>query len=135
MAEASSLLDQSKAQARLAAARVATAEADRETAVATLDQTEGDVVGSWPIASSPRSSTPGSRTSPTAGRSSGLVDEQERDLQAAVAAERTARLAVQTAWAKLNGAAAGLEHAKADTGVARRRSAWRSLAWPRPGST
>jgi multidrug resistance efflux pump len=43
VAEASSLLDQVKAQARQAAARVRTAEADRQTAAALLAQSESDV--------------------------------------------------------------------------------------------
>ena len=119
VAEASSLLDQAKAQARLAAARVKTSEADRETAVATLAQTEGDV--DRLVAHRRLAEKQYARIKDLAERRAvelKLVDEQEHDLQAAAAAERTARLMVQTARAKLNGAAASLEHARADQSVA-----------------
>jgi RND family efflux transporter MFP subunit len=48
----------------------------------------------------------------------GQPPREVHDLEAAVAGERTARLAVETARAKLNGAVAALEHAKAHRDVA-----------------
>jgi RND family efflux transporter MFP subunit len=48
-----------------------------------------------------------------------LVDEQMRDLEAAVAADKTARIAVRTAKARLAGASARVDQARADAVAAR----------------
>jgi RND family efflux transporter MFP subunit len=119
VAEASSLLEQAKAQARQAVARVRCAEADRETAAATLAQVEADV--DRLVANRELAEKQYVRIKALADRLAiepKLVDEQQHDLDAALVAERTARLAVRTARARLSGAAAALDQAKADQAVA-----------------
>jgi RND family efflux transporter MFP subunit len=119
VAEASSLLNQARAQARQASARVKTASADRDAAAAMLAQTEADV--DRLVANRQLAEKQFSRISDLAAREAVervLVDEQRHDLDSAVAAERTARLAVDTARAKLSGASANLERAGADLEVA-----------------
>ena len=118
--EAAAILDQSKAQARQAEAQVRAAEAERETAAATVAQTEADVdrlVANRRLAESQYARVKSLyERNATAER---LVDEQQRDMEAAVAAERTSHLAVLTAKARLAGSTAKVELARADVAEAR----------------
>ncbi|WP_406696254.1 efflux RND transporter periplasmic adaptor subunit [Singulisphaera sp. Ch08] len=112
---AAAMLEQAKAKALQAAAKVDAMDAERETAVATVAQTEADIdrlSSSLRLAESQytrikslfeRNAVPQS-----------VVDENLNAVQAAKAAEKTAHLTVQTAKAKLAGAVARVEEAKAD---------------------
>lgn len=113
------MLEQAKAKALQAEAKVDAMNAERESAVATVAQTESDIdrlVSSLRLAESQyerirslfeRSAVPKS-----------VVDENLNGVAAAKAAEKTARLTVQTAKAKLAGAEARVVQAKADVAEA-----------------
>lgn len=119
VAEAAALLEQARAQALQAAARIRTAEAERETADAALDQSEADVARL--VAGRELAQKQYTRIRDLAGRNAiegRLVDEEKNRLDTALAAEKTAQLAVATARAKRSGADAALEQARADRDVA-----------------
>jgi RND family efflux transporter MFP subunit len=119
-AEAEALLEQARSRARQAEARVKAMEAAHETTKAAVAQAVGDVdrlVAGLRLAESQYA-----RVKDLSDRKAvdvRLVDEQRRDLETAVAAEKTGRLAVETAKSKVAEAAANIEGAKADVAEAR----------------
>lgn len=118
--EAEATLEQAKAQAKQAEARVKAAEADRETAAAALAQTEADVdkfVANRRLAEAQYARIADLHQRKAVPKK--LLDEQQRDLDSAVAAEKTARLAVRTAKARTLGSAAKVDQAQADLAEAR----------------
>lgn len=120
VAEAEAMLAQSKAQAAQADALVKTMEADRDTAKATVAQTEADierVVANRRLTEAQFARLKALHEQKAVDKR--LVDEHQRDFEAAVAAEKTARLAVQTAQSRLTGASAKVEQARADVDAAR----------------
>ena len=94
-------------------------------------------IGSWPTASSPRSSTPGSRTSPSGARSSrSSSTSRNTTCEAAVGGRADGPAGgPDRAGQARRGGRQGRAGAGPIRPWPRRRSAWPSLAWPRPGST
>ena len=118
--EASALLEQSKAQALQMEAKVKAMEAERATSAATMAQTESDIdrfVANRRLAESQLTRVRGLYERSAIEKR--LVDEQERELEAAVVAERTGRLAVLTARARSLGAEAKVDQARADVAEAK----------------
>lgn len=117
---ASAGLEQSKAKALQAEAQLAASVAERETFAAAVAQTESDidrVVANRKMTESQYERIKGlHERKAIEGR---LVDEHRRDLDGAIANERTANLAVQTAKARLAGAMAKIELSRADLVEAR----------------
>lgn len=119
-AEAAALFDQAKAQALQAESKVKTAEADRDAAEATAAQCESDVDRF--VASKRLAEAQYTRVKQLVEERAvdvRLRDEQKRDFESAVAAERTAQLRTQTARAELAAADSRVEQAKADVVAAR----------------
>ncbi|MGH7136238.1 MAG: efflux RND transporter periplasmic adaptor subunit, partial [Pirellulales bacterium] len=119
-AEAAALFDQAMAQALQAESKVKTAEADRDAAEATAAQCESDVDRF--VASKRLAEAQYTRVKQLVEERAvdvRLRDEQKRDLESAVAAERTAHLRTQTARAELAAADSRVEQAKADVVAAR----------------
>src|SRR5205085_715020 len=105
--EAAAAVEQSQARATLAEARVATAEAEREAVAATLAQAEADIAKQ--VAKRSFSEKQYERIKGLYARDAvekEMVDEQEHDVQAARAGERSAQAAALTAKAQLAAAAA-----------------------------
>ena len=120
VAEAAALVDQARAQALQMEAKVKAMEAERETVAATVAQTESDIdqyVANRRLAESQLTRVRGLYERSAIEKR--LVDEQERELEAAVVAERTSRLAVLTARARLLGADAKVDQARADVAEAK----------------
>jgi HlyD family secretion protein len=113
--EAASLVEQARAQIAQAEAMVKVAEAQRDAAEAAANQSESDVhrlVSARELADKQYA-----RVYSLAERNAvdkRLVDEQRNVLDTAVAAERTAELAVLTAKAQVYSAKATVEKARAD---------------------
>ena len=117
--EATALLEQARAQALQMDAKVKAMEAERDTASATIAQTESDVdrlVANLRLAESQLARVKGLHERNAIEKR--LVDEQRRDLEVAIAAERTGRLAILTAKARLAGAVAKVDQARADVAEA-----------------
>jgi HlyD family secretion protein len=113
--EAAALLEQARAQALQMEAKVKSAEAERDTAAATVEQTDSDVdrlVAIRKMAESQFARVKDLHERNAVDRK--LVDEQQRDMESAAAAERTGRLGIRTAKARLAGAVARVEQARAD---------------------
>ncbi len=118
--EAAALLEQARAQALQMEAKVKAMEAERATAAAGVEQTESDVdrdVANRRLAASQLTRISGLYERNAIEKR--LVDEQERELEAATVAERTGRLAVLTARARLLGAQAKVDQAQADVAEAK----------------
>ena len=120
VSETAALLEQAKVRARLAEAKVKSMEADRNTAAATVAQTESDIgrlVANLKLARAQYLRVKSLFEQNAVDKR--LVDEQQRDYEAAEVAERTSHLAVLTAKAQLAGAAAKIEQATVDVAEAR----------------
>lgn len=118
-AEAEALLEQAKSQARQAEAKVKAMEAAHETTRAAVAQAVGDIdrfVANRRLAESQYARV--KNLSDQKAVDIRLVDEQRRDMEAAVAAEKTGRLAILTAESKVVEAAANIEGARADVAAA-----------------
>jgi HlyD family secretion protein len=117
--ETAALLDQAKVRARLAEAKVKSMEADRDTAAATVAQTEADIgrlAANLKLANAQYLRVKSLFEKKAVDKR--LVDEQLRDFESAGAAERTAHLAVLTAKSQLAGATAKIEQARVDVAEA-----------------
>jgi RND family efflux transporter MFP subunit len=115
VAENAALLGQAKSRTDQMKAKVKVAEATRDAMAATVAQTESDidrVVAQRRLAESQFLRVKDLNERHAVDRK--LVDEQQRDFEAAVAAEKTARLAVETAKAKLMAATAEIDQARSD---------------------
>jgi len=117
--EAAAGLEQAKAQATQARSRVKAMEAASTTAKATVTLTIADIDR---FAANRRlAEVQYNRVRDLSQRQAvdnRLVDEQARDMEAAVAAEKTAHLAVETAKSKLQEALANVQQAQADVAAA-----------------
>ena len=119
-AEGAALLEQSKAQARQMEAKLKSVEAERDTAAAAVDQAAADVdrfVANRRLAESQYARVKNLSDRNAVDRR--LVDEQQRDMEASVAAEKAARLAVLSAKSRLLAAEAKVEQARADVAEAK----------------
>ncbi len=119
VSEAEAMLVQAKAKARLAQAKVKSMEADRNTAAASVAQTEADIsrlVAIRKFAESQYLRVKSLFEQNAVDKK--LVDEQLRDFESAQAGERTAHLAVQTAKSELAGADAKIEQARVEVAEA-----------------
>ena len=117
--ESEALLELAKVRARQAEANVKSMEADRDTAIATVAQTEADtarLVANLRLAQAHYARVNSLHQLKAVDEN--YLDERRRDLEAAEAAERTAHLTVRTAKAKLAGAAAKIEQARVDVAEA-----------------
>jgi HlyD family secretion protein len=113
--EAAAVLAQTKARAAQAETQVKTAEAERDTAAAAVKQAESDIdrlVAQRRLAEKQYARIKGLFEHNAIEEN--LVDEQRQILDAAIAAERTGRLAVQTAKAQWATALAKVDRARAD---------------------
>jgi len=113
--EAVSLSAQARAKTDQAEARIKTMQAEREVAAAAVKQAESDVgrlVAARELSEKQFERINGLVASNAIDKR--LADEHRRDVDSAVAAERTARLAVLTAKAELAAAATKVEQARAD---------------------
>jgi HlyD family secretion protein len=118
--EAAAAVEQAKAGAALAEARVATSEAEREAVAATVAQAEADIaqqVARRTLSEKQLERIKGLYARDAVSRE--LVDEQEHDVQAAQAGERSVRSALLTAKAQLAASAAKVLQAKADVAEAK----------------
>lgn len=118
--EAAALLEQAKAKVSQAESKIKTAEADRQAAVAMAAQCEADI--DRLVAGHKLAEAQFARVRQLADERAvdhRLVDEQRRDFESAAAAERTARLAAETATAQAAAAESRVEQAKADAQEAR----------------
>jgi len=118
--EAASLVEQARAQILQAEARVKMAEAQRDAAAAAVRVAESDInrlVARRQFAEKQYERVSGLVAQKAATHL--LVDEQQRDVEAAVAAERTGFSEVQSAQAKLWAARAAIDQAKADAAETR----------------
>ena len=118
--QAKAALEQAKAKLKLTEARVVTAQADRESAAAQVQQASDDVARY--TANRDYRKKELDRITGLFNRqavSGELVDEQQKQYEAALASERSAQAAVVTARAQLSAAEARVEQAKADVGSAR----------------
>lgn len=117
--EAESLLAQARAKVVQAQAEVKAMEAQRDVAAATVNQSRSDVarlVASRELAEKQFERINGLLARNAVDRR--LADEHQRDVDAAKAAEQTARLAVLTAEAQKAAAAAKVDQARADLATA-----------------
>ncbi|HVX09934.1 MAG TPA: efflux RND transporter periplasmic adaptor subunit [Pirellulales bacterium] len=117
--EAAALLQLAKAQALQAESKVKTAEADRKAADATAAHRESDIdrlVANKKLAEAQYARVKGLVEERAVDVR--LRDEQQRDFESAIAAERTARLHAQTAHAESSAAASRVEQAEADVAAA-----------------
>jgi len=120
VAEAGAMVEQARARVGQMEAKVKSMEASRDTAAASAAQTEADVDR---LASQRRlAESQYARVKELSDRRAvdgKLVDEHRQQLEAAIAAENTSRLAVQTARAKLAAATVDIAQARADVAEAR----------------
>jgi HlyD family secretion protein len=113
--EAATLVEESKAKTAQAQARIKTMEGERDAAAAAVEQAESDIdrlVAAREFAQKQLTRVRGLLADRAADARQ--VDEHVLTLDTAVAAERTARLAVMTAKAQLATASAKVEQARAD---------------------
>ena len=118
--EAAAAVEQARARATLAEARVATAQAEREAVAASVAQAEADI--DQHVARRSLNEKQLERIKGLYARDAiqkGIVEEQQHDLDSALAAERSARVAVLTARAQLAAAAAKIHQALADVAEAK----------------
>jgi len=118
--EATALVAESEAKTEQAEARIKTMEGDRDAAAAAVKQAESDVdrlVAAKGLAE--KQYTRVKELVKDHAVDSRNLDEHQRELETAVAAERTARLAVLTAKAQLVTANAKIDQARADAAEAR----------------
>ena len=119
VSEASALLGQAKVRALQAEAKVKAMEADRNTAEAAVAQAEADIgrlVANLKLAKAQYLRVKSLADQKAVDQR--LADEQLQNYESAEAADKTARLAVQTAKAQLAGAAAKIEQARVDVAEA-----------------
>ena len=113
--EAAALVEQARAQVVLAQAQITMTEAQHAAVAAAARQAESDV--DRLVATRELAGKQFDRIRALADRQAvpkRVVDEQQHEVDAAVAGERTARIAVQTAQARTRAAQAEVEKAKAD---------------------
>jgi HlyD family secretion protein len=118
--EAEALLEQARSQELQAEAKVKAMEAAHSTSLAAVAHAEGDVERF--LANRRLAESQYARVKDLSDRNAvdvRLVDEQRRDMESAIAAEKTGRLAVQTAKSKVVEAAANVEGARADVAETR----------------
>lgn len=118
--EAEALVEQSRAQLRQAEARVHSALAEKKTVAASAAQTHADIDRS--VSRRALAESQFARLTDLYNRravAQRLVDESQQERDAAVAAERVARLTAETSEAQLAAAAAKIEQAEADVAEAR----------------
>lgn len=117
--EAAAMLEQARSHKRQAESKVKAMEADRDTAAATLAQTHSEI--DRLVANRKLAEGQYARIKDLVERRAvqqKLLDEQQRDLESAAAAERTGRLAAETANAQLAGAVAKIDQSQADVAAA-----------------
>jgi RND family efflux transporter MFP subunit len=118
--EAAALVEQARAQIAQAEARVKMASAERDVAAAAVQVAESDIdrlAARRQFAEKQFARVSGLVAEKAATKL--LVDEQQRDLDAATAAERTGSSEVRSTRAKLLAAQAAIDHARADALAAR----------------
>lgn len=118
--EAAALLEQAKAQVGQAEAQVESMIAERKTADAAMEQAESDV--DRVIARRRLAEKSFARIKDLSERNAielKLLDEEQHNLDAAIAAEQTARLMVETAKARIAAAIAKVLQARADVAEAK----------------
>ncbi|WP_435005635.1 efflux RND transporter periplasmic adaptor subunit [Tundrisphaera lichenicola] len=117
--DADAMVEQARAHARQMEAKVKAREAERDTVAASAKQIESDL--DRLVAESRLAEGQYIRVKSLYERNAidkKLVDEQQRDREATIAAERTGRLAILTAKARLAGAVAKVDQARADVAEA-----------------
>jgi HlyD family secretion protein len=119
-AEAAAMLEQANAKAKQAESTVKAMEAERDSAKAAMAESESEIdrfVANRRLAESQYTRIKGIHEQRAIEKR--LVDEHLRELESAQVAERTARLAVLTARARLAATTAKIEQARADVVEAR----------------